>query len=59
MIDICQYCLSLGLLSRYDPETGDVVEERCPFCEKQLFTGSGTVTAEQRIRKIFGEDSIK
>lgn len=57
--NLCQYCLGLGLLSRYDAETGNVVDERCNFCERENFKGSGKVTAEELIKKRFGEDSIK
>jgi hypothetical protein len=57
--DLCNYCLGLGLLSRYDSETGNVVEERCNFCERENFKGSGTVTAESLIMRRFGDGSIK
>lgn len=57
--DLCNYCLGLGLLSRYDSETGNVVEERCNFCERENFKGSGTVTSEDLIRRQFGDGSIK
>ena len=57
--NLCQYCLGLGLLSRYDAETGDVVEERCHVCERENFKGSGKVTAESLIMRRFGDGSIK